>query len=168
MDFGSYRELVDLSLSFERKTLDARLLARDSYLTSVPGIVGGYSFVRLFLKQIEAIQFASDWNHKGLQKGGKKYKTDFTRTIYQSRTGKLPPDTRSSSTSELKAFRAFKLKQRWSITSQNYLLGLYKEYSASVLMDPTWDIEHMSHSSKTFPLVLKMLKESRVLTSQSS
>ena len=34
-------------------------------------------------------------------------------------------------------------------------------------MDPTWDIEHMSHSSKTFPLVLKMLQESRVLTSQS-
>jgi len=77
----------------------------------VPDIVGSYSFVRLYLKQIEAIQFASDWRCKGFQKGGKKYKTNFTQMTYQARTGRLPPEKNSGFPTELKAFKAFKLKQ---------------------------------------------------------
>ena len=87
--------------------------------------MGGYRFIHGFLKQIEAIGFASDWRKKGREHGGKKFKSNFARTVYQSHTGILPPDQQASSRGEKKAFNTFKLSQRRSITSRNYLLDMY-------------------------------------------
>jgi len=93
--------------------------------------MSGYSFLHQFLKQIEAIQFAVDWNNKGRQYGGKKFKTNFSRTVYEAHTGCPPPNLAGSHPDERKAFNAFKQSHQCSITIQNHLLDMYKFVSDS-------------------------------------
>jgi hypothetical protein len=94
---------------------------------SAQGVLGGYCFIHNFLKQIEAIHFASDWKKKGQEPGGKKIKANFARTVYQSHTDVVPPRGQTELREELKAFRTFGSSQCRSITSQNYLLDMYQE-----------------------------------------
>ena len=92
------------------------------------------SLLNLILRQAEAIKFAFDWKKIGQQRGGKKYKGDFARSVYESRTGQRPPDTNRSTKEEKTAFKLFKIRQQSLITSRNYLLDLYNEVSSSVAL----------------------------------
>src|SRR5882762_11681680 len=84
----------------------------------------GNSFVHLLFAQLNAVKFACNWKLKGQQPGGKVYKTNFSRSIYQARTGHAPPN-RNDSRDAKAHFRAFQTCQKKIIMSRNYLLDLY-------------------------------------------
>jgi hypothetical protein len=88
---------------------------------SAQQMADGGSLLNLILWQAEAIKFASDWKKIGLQRGGKKYKGAYARSVYESRTGQRPPDMNHSTKEERTAFKAFKIRQQNLITSRNYL-----------------------------------------------
>jgi hypothetical protein len=87
----------------------------------------GDSFVRLILRQVDAIKFAFDWKKKGKEKGGKKFKSNFTTKIYEARTGRTVPTCHEQSEDDNKAFKTFRSDYQHVITSRNYLLDMYEE-----------------------------------------
>ena len=60
-------------------------------LVSTQQVAHGRSLLSLVLRQMEVIKFASDWKKIGQQRGGKKYKGAFARSVYEARTGLPPP-----------------------------------------------------------------------------
>jgi hypothetical protein len=76
--------------------------------------------------QIESINFALDWALKGMQPGGKTYKSDFAKAIYEARTGRQPPSNTASKVDH-QLFKSFKSQQQNIIRCRNYLLDMYKQ-----------------------------------------
>ena len=70
--------------------------------------------------------FSLDWKQKGLEPGGRLYKTTFAETIYLARTGRRPPEDGDSG-ADKQDFRVFKKKNQKLITSHNFLLDLYNK-----------------------------------------
>jgi len=83
--------------------------------------------LQTLLKGCEAIKFALDWKRRGQRPGGKKFKTNFTRSIYEARTGQKPPHPKHATTEDKVAFRRFKVQHQKMVTSQYDLMNLYHE-----------------------------------------
>jgi hypothetical protein len=66
------------------------VLIRISFL-SLLFQVTAHSFLLTFIKQSEAVKFASDWKQKGQEPGGRTFKKAFAQSIYFARIGHLPP-----------------------------------------------------------------------------
>jgi len=54
------------------------------YLVSIACNVSGEQLVCHLMIQIESINFALDWALKGTQPGGKTYKSNFAKAIYEA------------------------------------------------------------------------------------
>ncbi|KIM73049.1 hypothetical protein PILCRDRAFT_734393 [Piloderma croceum F 1598] len=94
---------------------EGRILARapqTSILVSAQRAADGGSLLSLILRQLEAIKFASDWKIIGQQRGGKKYKGAFARSVYEARTGQPLPEPSHCSKEALAAFKTFKTRQQ--------------------------------------------------------
>lgn len=86
---------------------------------------------------MDAIKFAFDWKKKGKEKGGKKFKTNFTSAIYEARTGRIVPTRHEHSEENRKVFKTFKLDYQHVITSRNYLLDMYEQVQVAFFSPPS-------------------------------
>lgn len=90
-------------------------------------MVTGHCFVWFVLRQIDALKFAFDWKKSGQAVGGKKFKGQYLKFIYQIRTGREAASSRQDSFEDRKKFKEFKAQHQAVITARNYLLDLYME-----------------------------------------
>jgi hypothetical protein len=58
---------------------------------------------------LEAIKFATDWKIIGQQRGGKKYKGAFARSVYEARTGRPLPNPNHCLKEAWADFKTFKI-----------------------------------------------------------
>ena len=159
--------------------LDEWLKARDEFLLSTHRHIEGHTLLQTMFKGCHAIKFAADWKRRGERPGGKKFKTNFARSIYDARTGRKPPHPRHATAEDKNLFKKFKLDHHKMVASRNDLLNLYWEvrllcliiihnfkiwnryqFGICILLEITWDVEKIRHDSKTFRPLLKKLSSS--------
>lgn len=102
------------------------------FLAQIDSPLGGFSFLRLFIRQVEAIKFAIEWRRKGTTRGGKSYKTDFLLKAFRqdSTYVDVRPDSQMDTQAAYKkALKNFKSQHMKTITARNYLLRLYENVS---------------------------------------
>lgn len=85
-------------------------------------------------RQWESINFARDWKRKGQLPGGKSFKTHFTRSVYESRTGHHISQSNGGTTKEQRSFKSFRTEHERVITARNYLLEMYEQVSVLYFM----------------------------------
>jgi hypothetical protein len=93
---------------------------------------GGHSFLHLLLKQIEALKFARDWKRRGLRPGGKHYKSHFVQSIFEARRD--PATENPAVNGDTCTFKSFKIQHQFNITCRNYLLDMYNEVCAYMIL----------------------------------
>lgn len=139
----------------------------------------GDSLLSLILRQLEAIKFVTDWKIIGQQRGGKKYKGAFARSVYEARTGRPLPNPNHCSKEARADFKMFKIRQQTLIAGRNILLDMYNEvrlsfhviitltvllniqFGVAVLLDNVWNADGLGNCSKMFRAVFDALRASR-------
>jgi hypothetical protein len=88
--------------------------------------LAGENFLKFFIKQIEAIKFASDWQRRNEKPGVRKFKRDFVRRAFREENAVAGQEGELED-SEIyqKNFSAFKMRHGKTITARNYLWQLY-------------------------------------------
>lgn len=56
------------------------------------------SILHLFIRQIEAIKFSDDWIRQDSESGGKIYKTNFLKSVFERQSGQYAGAGRSPQT----------------------------------------------------------------------
>ena len=170
-----FHKIMQSSQALNHASLDDQLKARDKNLNPSHRHAEGHSLLQVLLRGCEAIKFAVDWKHRGQRPGGKKFKTNFTRSIYEARTGRKPPHSKHASKEDKVAFNKFKKQHQNTIMGRNELLKMYREvcfsqlillllffdiyrafvkFGPSVLLDTAWDVDKIRRCSKSFHGVL--------------
>ena len=120
---GTYSQVNAMSCDIDSQPLDVQLKSRDhvsvicllfecthgtmQYLISIACNISGDQLVRHLMIQIDSINFALDWALKWQQPGGKTYKSDFAKAIYEAQTGCQPP-LKTASKVDHQLFKSFK------------------------------------------------------------
>ena len=126
-NFAGLQQIMQSAQTLNMTDLDERLKARDEFLLSTHRHIEGHTFLQTMFKGCHAIKFAADWKRRGERPGGKKFKTNFARSIYEARTGRKPPHPRLATAEDKKLFKKFKLDHHRMVASRNDLLNLYRE-----------------------------------------
>jgi hypothetical protein len=149
-EIGTCQDLITTSENFDGQLLENCLVSHDEvciilltvyseitkeshqYLERSSHKFGGHSFLHVLLKQIEALKFARDWKRRGLRPGGKRYKSHFVQSIFENRRD--PVTENPTVNGDICTFKSFKIQHQFTITCRNYLLDMYNEVCAHMIL----------------------------------
>ncbi|KAH7913657.1 hypothetical protein BJ138DRAFT_1177941 [Hygrophoropsis aurantiaca] len=150
--------VIDCGECGDLENIDDRLVQRSQILFQGEDSKTKEDFLTLLVRQVEAVKFAIDWNLRGDEVGGKRWKGKYFTKIFEEHPSSkdLHPDDQDVYRA---AFKKFKTKHERVVTARNRLLLLYDTFGVGILLDPLWDVGHIyTHRSRLFLQVFESLR----------
>ncbi|KAI0072811.1 hypothetical protein K474DRAFT_1775179 [Panus rudis PR-1116 ss-1] len=147
--------------------LHERLVQRHVRLEDAQLARSGTDMVYQWLRQIDQLKFAADWNTlQGV--GANTAKTEFYQALFLRLpdttariVGRTPEEVKMMLGGQLKEkYRHYRRKQERGITERKRLFAAYNLFGSAVFLDPFWRAENMGgRRTGAFMDVLRRIKE---------